>query len=127
MENFDSSVKVLGQLKQLGVTLAIDDFGTGYSSLSYLKKMPVHVLKIDRSFVQDIPEDRDDLAITSTIILMARQLGLQVLAEGIETEEQRQFLLASGCPIGQGYLFDKPLPVETLIERYLASPPASSQ
>ncbi|KEA63569.1 diguanylate cyclase [Marinobacterium lacunae] len=118
MDNFTHSVEVLHKLRQLGVTLAIDDFGTGYSSLSYLKKMPVQVLKIDRSFVQDIPDDRDDLAITSTIILMARQLGLQVLAEGIETEEQRQFLLASGCRVGQGYLFDKPLPVETLIDHY---------
>ena len=123
MDNFTQAVSVLHKLRQLGVTLAIDDFGTGYSSLSYLKKMPVQVLKIDRSFVQDIPDDRDDVAITSTIILMARQLGLQVLAEGIETEEQRQFLLASGCRVGQGYLFDKPLSIETLIEHYRPSPP----
>lgn len=118
MENFDVSVAMLSKLRTLGVTLAIDDFGTGYSSLSYLKKMPVHVLKIDRSFVQDIPADRDDLAITSTIILMARQLGLQVLAEGIETEEQRQFLLNSGCPIGQGFLFNRPLPIQQLLAHY---------
>jgi diguanylate cyclase (GGDEF)-like protein/PAS domain S-box-containing protein len=122
MENFETSMTVLSQLKRAGVTLAIDDFGTGYSSLSYLKKMPVHVLKIDRSFVQDIPDDRDDLAITSTIILMARQLGLQVLAEGIETEEQRQFLLASGCRVGQGFLFDRPLPLPELLERYGPAP-----
>ncbi|MBV1787792.1 EAL domain-containing protein [Marinobacterium sp. D7] len=126
MDNFTHSVEVLRKLRQLGLTLAIDDFGTGYSSLSYLKKMPVQVLKIDRSFVQDIPDDRDDVAITSTIILMARQLGLQVLAEGIETEEQRQFLLASSCRVGQGYLFNKPLPIEALIEQYAPDQTSSS-
>ncbi|TCK06144.1 putative bifunctional diguanylate cyclase/phosphodiesterase [Marinobacterium mangrovicola] len=118
MNNYRDSLVMLQKLRDLGVTLAIDDFGTGYSSLSYLKKMPVQVLKIDRSFVQDLPDDRDDLAITSTIILMARQLGLHVLAEGIETQEQHQFLLNSGCPVGQGFLFDKPLPFEDIVQRY---------
>lgn len=118
MDNYNHSLALLNGLRKLGITLAIDDFGTGYSSLSYLKKMPVQVLKIDRSFVRDLPDDPDDLAITSTIILMARQLGLQVLAEGIETDEQRQFLLDSGCPVGQGFLFDRPLPLEDIIERY---------
>ncbi|SEG78784.1 PAS domain S-box-containing protein/diguanylate cyclase (GGDEF) domain-containing protein [Marinobacterium lutimaris] len=118
IDNYSNSLMLLHKLRDLGITLAIDDFGTGYSSLSYLKKMPVQVLKIDRSFVQDLPDDRDDLAITSTIILMARQLGLQVLAEGIETSEQHQFLLNSGCPVGQGFLFDRPLPLEEIIQRY---------
>lgn len=119
MEDYSHSLELLHKLRAIGISLAIDDFGTGYSSLSYLKKMPVQVLKIDRSFVQDLPDDRDDLAITSTIILMARQLGMQVLAEGIETEEQRQFLLSSGCRTGQGFLFDRPLPIEEILDRYM--------
>lgn len=118
MENIEVAMKTLGQLRALGISLAIDDFGTGYSSLGYLKKMPVQVLKIDRSFVQNLPDDRDDLMITSTIILMARQLGLQVLAEGIETNQQRRFLVASGCTLGQGFLFGRPLALDELLARY---------
>ncbi|WP_432696986.1 putative bifunctional diguanylate cyclase/phosphodiesterase [Marinobacterium sp. YM272] len=127
MEDYRHSLTLLQKLRGLGISLAIDDFGTGYSSLSYLKKMPVQVLKIDRSFVQGLPEDRDDLAITSTIILMARQLGLQVLAEGIESEEQRQYLVASGCRMGQGFLFDRPQPVQAVIERYSHEPAGQLQ
>lgn len=118
MENIEVAMKTLRQLRALGISLAIDDFGTGYSSLGYLKKMPVQVLKIDRSFVQNLPDDRDDLMITSTIILMARQLGLQVLAEGIETNQQRRFLVASGCTLGQGFLFGRPLALDELLARY---------
>ena len=92
----------------------MDDFGTGYSSLNYLKKLEVNQLKIDRSFVQDIPGDRDDVAITSTIILMAQQLGLQVIAEGIETEQQQRFLLQQGCRTGQGFYFSRPVPFSQL-------------
>ena len=97
-------------LKALGLTLAMDDFGTGYSSLSYLKKFPIDVIKIDRSFIKDIPDNQDDMEITSAVIAMARNLHLKVVAEGIETPAQLAFLRRQRCDIGQGYLFDKPIP-----------------
>ncbi|HAV04283.1 MAG TPA: diguanylate cyclase, partial [Pseudomonas sp.] len=84
--------------------------GTGYSSLSYLKKFPIDVIKIDRSFIKDIPDNQDDVEITSAVIAMARKLHLKVVAEGIETPEQLKFLRRHRCDIGQGYLFDKPIP-----------------
>ena len=102
-------------LKALGVTLAMDDFGTGYSSLSYLKKFPIDVIKIDRSFIKDIPDSQDDIEITAAVIAMARNLHLKVVAEGIETAEQLAFLRHQRCDIGQGYLFDKPIPGSQLI------------
>jgi diguanylate cyclase (GGDEF)-like protein/PAS domain S-box-containing protein len=107
----------LSRLKQLGLTLAMDDFGTGYSSLSYLKKFPIDVLKIDRSFVKDIPDSEEDMEITSAVIAMAHKLRLTVVAEGIETPAQLAFLRRQRCDIGQGYLFDQPLPLRELIER----------
>lgn len=103
-------------LKALGVMLAMDDFGTGYSSLSYLKKFPIDVIKIDRSFIKDIPGNQDDMEITSAVIAMARNLRLQVVAEGIETAEQLAFLRYHRCDIGQGYLFDQPIPGSQLAE-----------
>ena len=102
-------------LKALGVTLAMDDFGTGYSSLSYLKKFPIDVIKIDRSFIKDIPGNQDDIEITSAVIAMARNLRLKVVAEGIETTEQLTFLRHQRCDIGQGYLFDRPIPSNLLV------------
>jgi len=102
--------EVLEKLKGIGVGLSIDDFGTGYSSLSYLKQLPIDTLKIDRSFVQGIPQDKDDLEIASTIISMAHGLGLDVVAEGIETEEQLNFLAGLECGRGQGYYISRPLP-----------------
>lgn len=121
MDNLQLAMGTLQALRDMGITLAIDDFGTGYSSLSYLKKMPVDILKIDRSFVQDIPDDQDDVAITTTIISMADQLGLSVIAEGIETREQMHFLQQHTCVIGQGFLFSPPLPLEELIETHQLS------
>jgi diguanylate cyclase (GGDEF)-like protein/PAS domain S-box-containing protein len=106
----------LDSLKTLGLTLAMDDFGTGYSSFSYLKKFPIDVIKIDRSFIRDIPDDQDDMEITSAVIAMAHNLKLTVVAEGIETAEQLAFLRRHRCDVGQGYLFDKPIPGEKLIE-----------
>jgi len=106
----------LDQLKSFGLTLAMDDFGTGYSSLSYLKKFPIDVIKIDRSFIKDIPGNQDDVEITSAVIAMARKLHLKVVAEGIETPEQLKFLRRHRCDIGQGYLFDKPIPGNILTE-----------
>jgi diguanylate cyclase (GGDEF)-like protein/PAS domain S-box-containing protein len=102
-------------LKALGVTLAMDDFGTGSSSLSYLKKFPIDVIKIDRSFIKDIPGNQDDIEITAAVIAMARNLHLKVVAEGIETAEQLAFLRHQRCDIGQGYLFDKPIPGKDLL------------
>jgi EAL domain-containing protein (putative c-di-GMP-specific phosphodiesterase class I) len=118
VNNFVHINDILRQLRRRGITIAVDDFGTGYSSLNYLKKLEVNQLKIDRSFVQDIPGDRDDVAITSTIILMARQLGLDVIAEGIETAQQQHFLLQQGCRTGQGFYFSRPVPFSQLQQHW---------
>ncbi|WP_223532264.1 MULTISPECIES: putative bifunctional diguanylate cyclase/phosphodiesterase [unclassified Pseudomonas] len=107
----------LDQLKRLGLTLAMDDFGTGYSSLSYLKKFPIDIIKIDRSFIHEIPDNQDDMEITSAVIAMAHNLKLKVVAEGIETAEQLSFLRRHRCDVGQGYLFDRPIPGNELIEK----------
>ena len=107
-----STLETLASLRALGVRLAIDDFGTGYSSLNYLRRYAINSLKIDRSFVHDVPTDADDSAITSVIIGMAQSLRLGVIAEGVENEAQRDFLRARGCPIMQGYLFSRPLTAE---------------
>jgi EAL domain-containing protein (putative c-di-GMP-specific phosphodiesterase class I) len=107
----------LHQLKALGFTLAMDDFGTGYSSLSYLKKFPLDTIKIDRSFVKDIPGNQDDMEITAAVIAMAHKLRLRVVAEGIETQEQLNFLRRQRCDTGQGYLFDRPIDGRELLER----------
>jgi EAL domain-containing protein (putative c-di-GMP-specific phosphodiesterase class I) len=110
MRDASTSVRLLGELKRLGVRLAIDDFGTGYSSLSYLKRFPIDALKIDQSFVRDIPDDADDAAIASTVIAMAHALRLEVVAEGVETEEQLAFLRSRGCDRVQGYRLGHPQP-----------------
>jgi diguanylate cyclase (GGDEF)-like protein/PAS domain S-box-containing protein len=109
MRDVASAVATMHELEALGVHLAIDDFGTGYSSLSALKSFPVRRLKIDRSFVQDIPGDADDRAITGAIISLAQKLQMQVIAEGVETQEQADFLAASGCDDVQGYLISRPV------------------
>ena len=107
----------LEQLKALGLSLAMDDFGTGYSSLSYLKKFPIDIIKIDRSFINDIPDNQHDMEITSAVIAMAHNLKLKVVAEGIETAAQLAFLRRHRCDVGQGYLFDRPIPGRELAEK----------
>ena len=101
----------LEELKAIGVKLAIDDFGTGYSSLSYLRDLPIDVVKMDRSFVEGIAESDQRLAVAEGIVQIARTLRLEVIAEGIETEEQRDLLRSMGCHYGQGYLLAMPMPV----------------
>jgi diguanylate cyclase (GGDEF)-like protein/PAS domain S-box-containing protein len=114
MHNADRAAGVLQQLKQLGVRVAIDDFGTGYSSLSYLKRFPISSVKIDRSFVLDLPDDKDDAAITQAVIAMAHSLRLRVVAEGVETSEQYRFLEEHHCDEMQGHYFSKPVDAPTL-------------
>jgi len=109
MRDRQGAVATLEALHAIGVTTALDDFGTGYSSLAYLKRFPLDKIKIDRSFVSDLPDDPDDAAIARTIISLGKTLGLKVLAEGVETPAQRDFLLREGCDEGQGYLFARPM------------------
>ncbi|MDG9929258.1 MULTISPECIES: GGDEF domain-containing phosphodiesterase [unclassified Pseudomonas] len=116
LEGDDATRQQVARLKALGLTLTMDDFGTGYSSLSYLKKFPIDVIKIDRSFIKDIPENEDDMEITSAVIAMAHNLKLKVVAEGIETAAQLGFLRRQHCDVGQGYLFDRPIPGRELLE-----------
>ncbi len=111
MSDVDAASTTVRELHELGVRLAIDDFGTGYSSLNYLKKFPINTVKVDRSFIMDIPESADDMAITSAVIAMAHRLNMEVVAEGVETREQHKFLLENECEYAQGYLFSKPKPL----------------
>ena len=108
----ESCLNLLNGLKEMGISVAIDDFGTGYSSLSYLTKFPVDTLKIDYSFVTNLPSDKDSATVTSGIIALAHKLGMQVIAEGVETKVQRDFLQQEQCDWIQGYLISRPLPPE---------------
>ena len=124
MTDVEHTLKILQDLKKLGIRLSIDDFGTGFSSLSYLKSMPIDVIKIDRSFIRDIPSDEDDIAITTAIINMAHSLEIEVIAEGVETFEQFELLRKLGCDNVQGYLFMKPASAqeaEAFVERWKPS------
>ncbi|WP_421203539.1 putative bifunctional diguanylate cyclase/phosphodiesterase [Aeromonas enteropelogenes] len=114
----EDTISKMAELKALGISFAIDDFGAGYSSLSYLKRLPADELKIDRSFIQDIPRDGDNMAIVEAVIAMARHMGFNVTAEGVESRQQLEFLKAQGCSFYQGYLASKPLPVPYL-EKYV--------
>ena len=114
MHNVMEAIDTLKSIKVLGISIAIDDFGTGYSSLSYLKKLPVNKLKIDRSFIIDIPDNKEDAAITNAIIAIAESLNLRVIAEGVETRKQKEYLLKCGCHFIQGYLYHKPMPAKRM-------------
>ncbi len=119
MMDAEKTLPLLDELKSMGVHLSIDDFGTGYSSLSALQQFPIGTLKIDQSFVRNAANDPEDATIVRTIIEMGRSLGLLVLAEGIETEEQREFLLRNGCQFGQGRLFGQPIPADEFLDLIL--------
>jgi EAL domain-containing protein (putative c-di-GMP-specific phosphodiesterase class I) len=128
MRNVARAVRVLNAIQDRGIRLAIDDFGTGYSSMSLMKQFPIDTIKIDRSFVRDLPRDSEDQAIAQAIISMGKALGMTVVAEGVETAEQHAFLRNHDCDEMQGYLFSKPLPageLATLLQSpsVLASPP----
>ena len=128
MEDGERHTQTLAQLKAMGIRLALDDFGTGYSSLAYLKRFSLDKLKIDRSFIRDLPQDADDAAITTAIIGMARDLGLETLAEGVETEQQWSFLAERGCAQMQGFLRARPMPADeitALLGRHGSATPAN--
>lgn len=117
-EDLPSLIEKMQQLRGMGVRISLDDFGTGFSSLNYLKNLPLDQLKLDQSFVSDVLEDPNDAAIVRTVIDLGLSLGLEVIAEGVETAEQRDYLAELGCPAFQGYLFSRPLPVPEF-ERYM--------
>ena len=116
MQDAEFTIAMLQGLREMGVQISIDDFGTGYSSLGYLKRFPIDTVKIDRSFVRDLTVDPNDAAIATTVIIMARNLNLNVIAEGVETEEQLAFLKQQRCDEFQGYLFSRPVPAEAFAE-----------
>jgi diguanylate cyclase (GGDEF)-like protein/PAS domain S-box-containing protein len=126
MASPDESISVMKTLSRSGLTLSIDDFGTGYSSLAYLKLLPIHTLKIDRSFVKDIESDPNDADICDVTVLLAHKLGLEVVAEGVETEAQLKFLLSIGCEKIQGYLISKPLPADQ-VEMFIRNNPPMNE
>jgi EAL domain-containing protein (putative c-di-GMP-specific phosphodiesterase class I) len=115
MDDPESNINTLHRLRALGIRLAIDDFGTGYSSLAYLKRLPINKLKIDRSFVKDVPGDADDEAITRAVIGLGKTLNLDIVAEGVERKACVDFLLHEGCYFGQGYLWGKPMPEDEIV------------
>jgi EAL domain-containing protein (putative c-di-GMP-specific phosphodiesterase class I) len=117
VQDIASTQETFRNLQKLGLKLAIDDFGTGYSSLLYLKRFPVGLLKIDRSFVADIERDPEDQAIAQAIVSLARALAVEVVAEGVESREQEEALLAMGCTYGQGYRYGRPQPLDDVIEQ----------
>jgi diguanylate cyclase (GGDEF)-like protein len=114
MRNPDISIPILQQISAMGIEIALDDFGTGYSSLAYLKRLSIHKIKIDKAFIDDLPHNPDDVAIVQAIIAITQSLKLDVIAEGVETREQKEFLVEAGCPHIQGYLYGRPMPVEDM-------------
>ena len=120
MEHLEHAIASLEKIKALGISISIDDFGTGYSSLNYLKRLPIDSLKIDQAFIKEIPQDKDDMEISAAVIAMAHKLKLKVIAEGVETEAQWDFLKKNRCDFGQGYMIGKPMSAEDFIQQYTA-------
>lgn len=116
IEDIELNLKKLKGLRKLGVRISLDDFGTGYSSLTYLRELPIDILKIDKSFIDNIMHDSDKNCLTGTIITLAHDLGLEVVAEGVEEEQQLKYLKCYNCDMVQGYLFSKPLPRQDAIK-----------
>jgi EAL domain-containing protein (putative c-di-GMP-specific phosphodiesterase class I) len=116
MQGSKDNIAALKQLGAMGIQLSVDDFGTGYSSLSYLQRFPVHALKIDQSFVRGIGTDSNDTAPVTAIIAMAKSLNLQVMAEGVETAHQAEFLQSHGCPLAQGFCYSKAVPAQAFFD-----------
>jgi len=114
MANPDQAIVILKEISQMGVELAVDDFGTGYSSLTYLKRLPIDKLKIDQSFIRDLPFDEEDIGISKAIIALSQALYLDVIAEGVETKEQRDFLVQNACRNIQGYFYSRPIPAHEM-------------
>ena len=120
MNDIQETVSTLERIRDAGISLAMDDFGTGYCSLSYLKRFPLSTIKIDRSFVMDLENDHDDAAICSAIIAMAHSLNMKVVAEGVETQAQLNYLSCEGCDVIQGFFISKPIPAKIFEEKFLA-------
>jgi EAL domain-containing protein (putative c-di-GMP-specific phosphodiesterase class I) len=127
MQNPERVIKILTEIKKMGVRLAIDDFGTGYSSLTQLKRFPIDTLKVDRSFIRDLPMNSEDKAITEAIIAMGKTLSLTVVAEGVETEEQDAFLRSHACDAMQGFHFSKPIPPDQFADLLRKHIPAAHE
>ena len=117
MQNIEHTIETMNQLRQLGICFSIDDFGTGYSSLNYLHRLPIDELKIDQSFVRNISSSSDNAVIVDTIIVMAQKLNLEIVAEGIETSEELEYLKARDCDHFQGYYFSRPVPYDQFISK----------
>jgi EAL domain-containing protein (putative c-di-GMP-specific phosphodiesterase class I) len=115
LQHSDDIVDILHRLSGMGIQLSVDDFGTGYSSLAYLQRFPVHALKIDQSFVRDIGRDPNATALVTAIIAMANSLGMEVLAEGVETTQQISFLMSRGCPVAQGFFYSEAVPAQAFL------------
>jgi EAL domain-containing protein (putative c-di-GMP-specific phosphodiesterase class I) len=122
MRNVSRAIKILDAIQSRGIRLAIDDFGTGYSSMSLMKQFPIDTIKIDRSFIRDLPVDSEDQAIAQAIISMGKALGMTVVAEGVETLEQQAFLRSHACDEMQGFLFSRPLPSGEMADLLRAAP-----
>jgi diguanylate cyclase (GGDEF)-like protein len=119
MDNVEEAIERLTEMKKMGIEISVDDFGTGYTSISYLKRFPIDVLKVDQSFIKGIPHSADDVAIVSAVIAMAHNLGMSVVAEGVETEEQMQYLAEHGCDMIQGYFISSPQPANKVVLQFI--------